>query len=69
MTRGFVLGDYALVDHAIDDRNSILVRCCCRFLVAGITGLDDVLDFRAHHGAKAHIVLAGFLRLAGALPS
>ena len=69
MTSGLVLGNNALVDHAVDDRYSILVGCCSCFLVAGIACIDDVFDLGAHHGPHTHVVLAGLLRLAGALPS
>jgi len=65
---GFVLVDDALVDHAVDDRHSVLVGCCRSVFVAGITGLDDILDLGAQEGAHAHIGLAGLFRLARALP-
>jgi len=64
-----VLVDDALVDHAVDDWHGILVGCRGSIFVAGITGLDDILDFGAQKGAQTHIVLTGLLRLAGALPS
>jgi len=63
-----VLVDDALVDHAVDDWHGILVGCRGSIFVAGITGLDDILDFGAHQGAQRHIVLAGLLGLTGALP-
>jgi len=63
-----VLIDDALVDHAVDDWHSFLVSCHSSVFVAGITGLDDILNLGAHQGAHAHIVLAGLLRLARALP-
>ena len=69
VTCGLVLRNEALIDHAVDDRHCFLVRCCRCVLVAGITGLDDILDLGSHHGAQAHVVLTGFLRLAGALAS
>jgi hypothetical protein len=62
-----VTGNDAFVDHAIDHRDSIFIRCYRSIAVAGITGIDDFLDFGAHQRAQAHILLAGFLRLAGAL--
>ena len=65
---GFVLVDDALVDHAVDDRHGVLVGCCRSVLVAGITGIDDILDLGAHEGTHAHIGLAGLFRLARALP-
>jgi hypothetical protein len=65
---GFVLVNDAFVYHAVDDRYGILVGCNCSVLVAGITGLDDILDFGAQKGAQTHIVLTGLFRLAGALP-
>jgi hypothetical protein len=68
VSRGLVLVDDALVDHAIDDRHGVLVSCHGSVFVAGITGIDDILDLASHQGAHAHIGLAGFLRLAGALP-
>ena len=69
MARGFVLRNDTLIDHAVDDRYGILVRRCGCIFIAGITGLDDILDLGSHHRAQAHVVLAGFLRLAGALAS
>lgn len=66
MARSLVLVNDTLVDHAVDDRHGILVGCGSSFLVAGITGVDDILDFRAQQGAHRHIVLACFLGLAGA---
>ncbi len=66
---GFVLIDDALVDHAVDDRDGILVSCDSSIFIARIACVDDVLDFGAHQGAQTHIVLTGLLRLAGALPS
>ncbi len=68
MASSFVLVDDALVDHAVDDRHGVLVGCHGSILIAGITGLDDTLDFGTHQGAHAHVGLAGLLRLAGALP-
>ncbi len=47
MASGFVLVNDALVDHAVDDRYGILVGCYRSILVAGITGIDDILDFGA----------------------
>jgi len=47
MASGLVLIDDALVDHAVDDRYRILVGCNSSILVAGITGLDDILDLGA----------------------
>ena len=66
MASGLVFVDDALVDHAVDNRHSVLVGCCSSFLVAGITGLDDILDLAAQHGTHRHVVLARFLGLAGA---
>ena len=63
-----VLVDDALVDHAVDDRYCILIGRHGSVFVAGITGLDDILDLGTHQGAHAHIGLAGLLRLAGAFP-
>jgi hypothetical protein len=61
--RGFVLGHNAFVDHTIDHWNSLVVGGRCSILVAGITGLYDALDFRAHKRTLAHVVLPGlFLR-------
>lgn len=68
VTRGFVLRDNALVDHAVDNRYSLFIRRHCGVLIAGITCLDDDLYLGAHHGAQTHVVLAGLLRLACALP-
>jgi hypothetical protein len=62
-----VAGNDAFVDHAIDHRDGIFIRCYRSIAVAGITGIDDFLDFGAHERAQAHVLLAGFLRLAGAL--
>ena len=66
---GFVLGDYTLVDHAVDDRDRRFIRACRSILVAGIACLDDVLDLSSHLGAQAHVVLAGLFRLACAFAS
>ena len=66
MAGGLVLVNDTLVDHAVDDRHGILVSSRGSFFVAGITGIDDILDFAAQQGAHPHIVLARFLRLAGA---
>ena len=62
-----VLGHDALIDHAVDDRDCRLVRSLGGFLVSGVTGFHDILDTGTHHRAQAHVVLAGLLRLAGAL--
>ena len=62
-----VLVDDSLVDHGVDDRDGCLVRGLRRFLVTGLAGLDDILDLGAHARAQAHVVLAGLLRLPGAL--
>jgi GTP-binding protein len=69
VTSGLVLGNNAFVDHAVDNRHSILVGCRRCFLVAGITCLYDALNLGPHHGAHTHVVFAGLFRLAGALPS
>jgi len=69
MSCGFVLGNNAFVNHAIDDRYSRFIGSGSSVFVAGITGVDDVLNLGAHHRAQTHIVLAGLLRLAGALAS
>ena len=69
MASRFILIDDALVDHAVDDRYGILISCYRSILVAGIAGLDDILDFGAQKGAQTHIVLTGLLPLTGALPS
>jgi hypothetical protein len=66
VTRRFVLGHDAFIDHTVDHWNSILVGRCCSVFVAGITGLYDGLDFGAHKGPLAHIVLTGLFRCAGA---
>ncbi len=66
MASSLVLVDDALVDHAVDDWHSVLVGCRGSFFVAGITGLDDILDLGAQQGAHRHVVLACFLSLAGA---
>ena len=66
---GLVLVDDALVNHAVDDGHGILVGCRGSVFVAGITGLDDILDLCPHEGAHAHIGLAGLFRLPCALPS
>ena len=66
MPRGLVLIHNALVDHAVDDRYGVFVGRLCGGFVAGITGLDDVLDLGAHAGAQTHVVLASFLGLPGA---
>jgi len=63
-----VLVDDALVDHAVDDRHGVLVGCHGSVFVAGITGIDDILDLGAHQGTQRHIVFAGLLGLAGAFP-
>ena len=66
VTRGFVLGDNAFVDHTIDHWNSLVVGGRCSILVACITGFYDALDFGAHKRTLAHVVLTGLFRLAGA---
>jgi len=66
VTRSFVLGHDAFINHTVDYWNSILVGRCCSVFVAGITGLNDVLDFGAHKRTLAHIVLTGLFRRAGA---
>jgi len=66
VTRSFVLGHNTLVNHTVDYWNSILVGRCCSIFVAGITSLNDVLDFGAHKRTLAHIVLTGLFRCAGA---
>ena len=43
-----VLVDHALVDHAVDNRHSVLVGAGCSFFVTGIYCLDDILDRRAY---------------------
>ena len=68
MASSLVLVHDALVDHAIDDRNSFFVGRHGSLFVAGVTRLDDILDLGAHQGALRHVVLAGLLGLAGALP-
>ncbi len=66
VTRCFVLGHNAFVDHAVDHRYSIFVGYRRSVLVAGIARLFDVLDLGTHKRTHAHIVLSGLLRLAGA---
>ena len=63
-----VLGHDALVDHAVNDRNGGLIGSLGGVFVAGVTGLDDILDPGTHQGTLAHVVLAGFLRLPSAFP-
>ena len=46
-------------------RYRVLIGRLCSGLVAGIAGLDDVLDLGAHAGAQPHVVLASFLGLPG----
>ena len=65
----FVLADDTLVDHAVDGRNCRLVGSRSSGTVTGIAGNNDILDLSAHPGAQTHVVFAGLLRLAGALPS
>lgn len=69
VTSGFVLIDDALVNHAVDDWYGVLVGRNSSIFVACIACVDDILDFGTHQGAQTHVVLTGFLRLAGALPS
>ena len=68
MPRGFVLVDNVLINHAVDHGDSLFIGGLCGIFVTSITGLDDIFDFRTHHGAQAHIGLAGLFRLAGAFP-
>ena len=68
MASGLVLVDDTLVDHAVDDRDGVLVGCYGSVFVAGVTGLHDILDLGAHQGAQSHIVFTGLFGLAGALP-
>jgi len=69
MSRCLVLGYDTFVDHAIDDRHGGFVSGYGAVFITGVTGPYDVLDLCAHHGAKAHIVLPGLLRLTSALLS
>ena len=63
-----VLGHNAFVDHAVNDRNRGFISSLGRFFVAGVAGIDDVLDLGTHQGTQAHVVLAGLLRLPRAFP-
>ena len=67
MSRCLILVNDALVDHAVDNRNGVFIRSHSCILVAGVTGLNDVLDLSAHARAQAHVVLASLFRLLGAL--
>lgn len=67
MASRLILIHDALIDHAVNDRNGFLVGGHGRFLVAGIAGLDDILNFGAQQRTLAHFVLAGLFRLTGAL--
>ena len=67
VTRRFVLGHYAFIDHTVDHWNSVLVGRCCSILVASITGLYDALDFGAHKRTLTHVVLTSLFRCTGAL--
>lgn len=69
MSRGLVLADDAFVDHAVNGRYRQLVGGRCGGAVASLTGIHNILDKCTHSGAQTHVVLAGFLRLAGALLS
>jgi len=48
VTRGFVLLNNALVNHAVDDGHGILIGRLCGVLVTGITCLDDFFNLGAH---------------------
>src|SRR5690606_9255583 len=66
VTSGLVLGDDALVGHAVDDRNGSSVGGLGFFQILGVDRFYNVLDVGTNHGAQACIVIAALLGLLGA---
>lgn len=67
MTGSLVFVDDAFVSHAIDHRDGSGISRFGRILVAAFDGGLYAFDICAHHGAKAGVMLAVFLRLFCAL--
>ncbi len=66
MPRCLVSVNQALVSHAVDGRNSVLVGGFCCRLVAFLDGVVNTLDVGTHHSAHAHVMGASGNGLTGA---